>query len=108
MSNKKKLEGFEVVNLIEESFIVLKKLSLKLKDPWCFTIPYTMGFIFLEKHCESQPTNNSLKLVYKTIFHPLGIVKGVLVKVGEFISPTNFFMLNMEEEDEVPIILQER
>ncbi|RDX86851.1 hypothetical protein CR513_31765, partial [Mucuna pruriens] len=83
-SNKKKLEGFEVVNLTKEcSAIVLKKLPLNLR---------IQG--------EPQPTNISLHLATRTITHPLDIEENFLVKVGEFIFPTNFVILNMEEDDE--------
>ncbi|RDY08604.1 hypothetical protein CR513_07149, partial [Mucuna pruriens] len=41
----------------------------------------------------------------KTITHPLGIKEDGLVKVGEFIFPTNFVILDMEEDDEVLTIL---
>ncbi|RDX77062.1 hypothetical protein CR513_42875, partial [Mucuna pruriens] len=50
MSNKKKLEELEVVNLTEECFaVVLKKLPPKLKDPSYFTILCTMGNSHFDK-----------------------------------------------------------
>ena len=50
MSNKNKLEEFEVVNITEEcSALVLKKLPPKLKDLGCFTIPCTMGNSHFDK-----------------------------------------------------------
>ncbi|RDX80596.1 hypothetical protein CR513_38848, partial [Mucuna pruriens] len=89
MYNKKKLEGFEVVNLTKDCFVVvLKKFPPKLNDTWCFTIPCTM--------------DNFEKAL--TITHPLDIVEDVLVKVREFIFPADFVILNMDENDEVIII----
>ncbi|RDX96647.1 hypothetical protein CR513_20671, partial [Mucuna pruriens] len=50
MSNEKKSEGFEVVNLNEECFVVvLKKFPPKLKDLGCSTIPYTMHNSYFKK-----------------------------------------------------------
>ena len=44
ISNKKKLEEFELIGLSEEcSAVVLKKLPPKLKDPGSFTLPCTIG-----------------------------------------------------------------
>jgi len=34
-----------------------------------------------------------------------GIIKDVLVKVGKFIFPVDFIILNMEEDNEIPILL---
>ncbi|RDX86634.1 hypothetical protein CR513_32016, partial [Mucuna pruriens] len=96
VSNKKKLEEFEVVNLTEKcSIVVLKKLLPNLKiqvvslsfAPWATHI--------LIKHC----------LVDKTIIHPRSIAKDILVKVGKFIFPTDFVILDMGEDNTVPIIL---
>ena len=47
----------------------------------------------------------SLQLVDRSYQHPRGIIENVLVKVGKFIFPANFFILDMEEDDTVPIIL---
>ncbi|RDX87870.1 hypothetical protein CR513_30595, partial [Mucuna pruriens] len=92
MSNKKKLEEFEVVNLTEEcSTVVLKKLPLKLKDPSCFNIPCTMDNSHFEKAL--------------TITHQCDIVEDILVKVGKFIFLIDFVILNIEKDDTVPIIL---
>ena len=44
MSNKKKLEACDTMSLLEKcSAIIQRKLLEKLKDPGCFTIPYTIG-----------------------------------------------------------------
>ncbi|RDX58566.1 hypothetical protein CR513_62108, partial [Mucuna pruriens] len=103
--NKKKLDGVKVVNLTKEcSTVVLKKFPHKLKDSRCFTISCTMGNSYSEKAlCDLGASINLL--ANRSITHPLIIAKDVWVKVGEFIFPTSFVILNMEEEDEVPIIL---
>ena len=42
----------------------------------------------------------------KTIKHPRGIVEDVLVRVEKFIFPVDFMVLNMQEDANVPIILE--
>jgi hypothetical protein len=127
ISNKKKLEGFETVKLNEEcSAIVLKKLPPKLKDPGSFNIPCTIGNSHFDKALcdlgasinlmplsvfrklglqEPTPTNISLQLADRSIAYPHGIVEDVLVKVEKFIFPADFVVLDIEEDENVPIIL---
>ena len=54
---------------------------------------------------EPKSTTISLQLVDRSYQHPLGIIENVLVKVGKFIFPADFIILDMEEDDTVPIIL---
>ena len=54
---------------------------------------------------EPKSTTISLQLVDRSYQHPQGIIENVLVKVGKFIIPANFVILDMEEDDIVPIIL---
>ena len=50
ISNKRKLEKFEIVKLNEEcSTILQNKLPPKLKDPGSFSIPCTIGEINFDK-----------------------------------------------------------
>ncbi|XP_027358847.1 uncharacterized protein LOC113867640 [Abrus precatorius] len=50
LSNKKKLEEFEIVRLNEEcSAILLRKLPPKLRDPGSFTIPCTISNYYFDK-----------------------------------------------------------
>ena len=41
----------------------------------------------------------------RTIKHPRGIVEDVLIRVGKFIFPVDFVVLDMQEDANVPIIL---
>ena len=41
----------------------------------------------------------------RSLTHPQGIIKGVLVKVDKFIFLVDFIVLDMEEGKKVPIIL---
>ena len=127
LSKKRKLSDFKSVNLIEECSAILKrKLPQKLKDPSSFTIPYTIGnSIFDRAFCdlgssinlmpfsifrrlglgEAHPTTVILQFADRSLKHPRGVIEYVLVKVDKFIFPTDFIVLNMEEDEEIPIIL---
>jgi len=47
----------------------------------------------------------TLQLSDRSIKYPYGVVKDVLVKVDKFIFPLDFFVMDMEKDDEVPLIL---
>ena len=55
---------------------------------------------------EARPTTLTLQLVDRSLTHPRGIIKDVLVKVDKFIFPADFIILDMQEDKEVPIILR--
>ncbi|XP_062103700.1 uncharacterized protein LOC133814799 [Humulus lupulus] len=116
-----------MVALTEEcSAILQRKLPQKLRDPGSFTIPCTIG-MFECKHAlcdlgasinrmplsvfkrlglgEASPTTVTLQLAYRSVKHPRGIIEDVLVKVDKFIFPTDFIVLDMEEDENVSIIL---
>ena len=124
---KKRLSEFETVNLIEEcSAILQKKLLHKLKDSGSFTIPYKIGNSIFERALydlgasinlmplsifrrlglgEARPTMVTLQLVDRLLKHPRGVIEDVIVKVDKFIFPSDFIVLDMEENKEIPIIL---
>ena len=54
---------------------------------------------------EPKSTTISLQLADRSYQHPRGIIENVLVKVGKFVLPADFVILDMEEDDSVPIIL---
>ncbi|XP_010256221.1 PREDICTED: uncharacterized protein LOC104596664 [Nelumbo nucifera] len=127
ISNKRKLEEFEMVKLNEEySAILQNKLPPKLKDPGSFSIPCTIGEINFDKALcdlgasinlmpffvfkkfgikEPTPTIVSLQLADRSIKHPRGVVEDVLVKVDKFILHVDFIVLDMEEDYDMPLIL---
>ena len=127
LSKKRRLSDFETVNITEEcSAILQKKLSQKLKDSGSFTIPCIIGNAIFERalcdlgasinlmplskfKClglgEARPTTVILQLVDMSLKHPRGVIEDVLVKVDKFIFPTDFIVLDMEEDKEIPIIL---
>ena len=54
---------------------------------------------------KGNPTAVTLQLADRSLTHPRGIIEDVLVKVDKFIFSTDFIVLDMEEDKEVPIIL---
>ncbi|KAL0345390.1 UNVERIFIED_CONTAM: hypothetical protein Sradi_4370300 [Sesamum radiatum] len=102
------------------------KLPPKLKDPGSFSIPCTIGNTNFDKALcdlgasvnlmpysifeklgmhELTPTIITLQLADRSIKYPRGIVEDVLVKVGKFIIPVDFIVLDMEEDVNMPLIL---
>ncbi|XP_057747033.1 uncharacterized protein LOC130966262 [Arachis stenosperma] len=126
--NKKKswLEK-ETVLLTEECSTVLQKgIPPKLKDSGSVVVACTIGKITLDKALcdlgasinlmplsmmrklaieELKPTRMSLVMADRSIKTPNGIVENLLVKVGEFIFPADFVILDTEEEGNNSIIL---
>ncbi|XP_062114349.1 uncharacterized protein LOC133825422 [Humulus lupulus] len=127
LSRKRKLEDYEMVTLTEEcSEILQKKLPSKLKYPCSFNTPCSIGgLVGIKALCdlrasvnlmplsifqklnlgEARPTTVSLQMADRSVNHPHGEIKDVLVKVGKFIFPMNFIVLDMEEDENIPIIL---
>ena len=117
----------EKVMFTEECNAILqRKLPPKLKDPRNFTIHCTIGdFDFDKDLCdlgtsvnlmplsifwklglgEVKPTTVCLQLADKSIKHPRGIIEDVLVKVDKFIFSADFIVLDMEEDQDVPLII---
>ena len=54
---------------------------------------------------EARPTTVTLQLADRSLKHPRGVIEDVLVKVDKFIFPVDFIVLDMEEDKEIPIIL---
>ncbi|MCI75964.1 hypothetical protein A2U01_0097233, partial [Trifolium medium] len=47
----------------------------------------------------------TLQLADKSITRPSGMVEDVLVKVDKFMFPIDFVVMDIEEDDDVPLIL---
>ena len=54
---------------------------------------------------EITPTALSLKMVGRSMAYPKGIIEDVLIQVGKFIFLVDFVVLDMEEDEKVPLIL---
>ncbi|XP_050919043.1 uncharacterized protein LOC127136539 [Lathyrus oleraceus] len=54
---------------------------------------------------EVKHTKMTLRLDDKSIVRPSGIAEDVLGKVDKFLFPTDFVMMDIEEDDDAPLIL---
>ncbi|XP_042056411.1 uncharacterized protein LOC121800997 [Salvia splendens] len=52
-----------------------------------------------------KPTSATLQMADRYVVYPEGIVEDLLIKVGEFIFPVDFMVLDMEEDKEFPLLL---
>ena len=125
--NKRKWKDHETIPINEEcSAVIQNKLPPKLKDPGSITIPCSIGNEFISKSLcdlgasvsiiplsfcrrlnigEPQPTTVSLQLPDRSIVYPYGILEDVPVKIGDYYVTGDFFILEMEEDRQIPIIL---
>ena len=55
---------------------------------------------------EAKPTSSSLQLADRTIRHPRGALEDMLVRIGNLIIPADFIVLDMEKDQDIPIILE--
>ena len=97
-----------------------------MNDPGSFTIPYSIGkYEFKKALCDSgasinlmplsvvrrlnlgklTPTAITLQIADRSMAQPEGILEDVLVKVGKFIFPMDFVIMQMEEDTQVPFSL---
>jgi len=55
--------------------------------------------------CELKPTEVTLKLADCTYIHPIGFIEDIPVEVGGIYIPTDFIVLDMDDDDQVPILI---
>jgi len=125
-SKKKVVEHNETIALTREISAIIKKLPPKLRDSGSFSIPYVIGSEAIDKAMcdlgssvsllplslfkrmgigELKPTNVTLKLADRTNIHPAGFIEDIPIEVGGIYIPTDFIVLDMDEDDQVPILL---
>ena len=54
---------------------------------------------------ELTPIVITLQMADRTLAHPEGILEDVMIKVGKFVFPVDFVVINMEEDKQVPLLL---
>ncbi|XP_016168648.1 uncharacterized protein LOC107611208 [Arachis ipaensis] len=128
INKKRSWNEKETVILTQEcSAMIQKGLPPKLKDPGSFIISCTIGNMTLEKAlCDLgasinlmslslmkklaidkvKPTRMSLQMANRSLKIPNGVAENLFIKVGEFIFPADFVILDMEEEGHNSIILE--
>ncbi|GKE07469.1 reverse transcriptase domain-containing protein, partial [Tanacetum coccineum] len=88
VSNKNNLEQISSIFLSDESSAMIQnKVPPKLRDPGSFLIPCTFSKAF------------SCHILYMR-------TENMLVEVGKFTFPVDFVILEMEEDNKVPLILR--
>ena len=127
LSKKRKIAEEGIVNLTATcSAIIQQKLPAKMNDPDSFTIPCFIGkYEFKKALCdygasinlmplsvvqrlslgELNPTAITLQMADRSMAQPEGILEDVLVKVGKFVFPVDFVVMQMEEYTQVPLLL---
>ncbi|XP_015944607.1 uncharacterized protein LOC107469743 [Arachis duranensis] len=127
INKKRSWNEKETMILTQEcSAVIQRGIPPKLKDPGSFIISCTIGNMILERaFCdlgasinlmplsmmkklaieEVKHTRMSLQMADRLLKIPNGVVENLLVKIGEFIFPTDFVILDMEEEGHNSIIL---
>ena len=108
------------------SAVIQKSIPEKRQDPGSFTIPCMIGNTDIGKAlCDSRASINlmplsvakklslgeltsitmTLQMENRTLAHPEGILEDVLIKVGKFVFPVDFVVINIEEDKQVPLLL---
>ncbi|GAU36667.1 hypothetical protein TSUD_15800 [Trifolium subterraneum] len=127
LTKKRKPLDDDTVDMTEEcSALIQRKLPQKKKDPGSFTIPCSIGNLCIGRAlCDlgsiinlmsltmmkkipgavAKPTRMQLSLADRSIVYPYGILHDVLVRVGEFIFPADFIIMDMTEDREVESLL---
>ncbi|GKG28850.1 reverse transcriptase domain-containing protein, partial [Tanacetum coccineum] len=92
----------------ESSAILQNKVPPKLGDPRSFLIPCNFNKSFSCNALADLGASINLmpySLADRSFQYPVGIAKNMLVEVGKFTFPTDFVILEMEEDSKVPLIL---
>ncbi|KAL7582867.1 uncharacterized protein LOC111918052 [Lactuca sativa] len=126
MTNRKELEKASTILLNELcSAAVINGLPIKMGDPGQLTLPCEFGnstsinalvdlgeiinlmsYSFYKKPGlpTLQGTKMTLRMVDHTITNPRGIIDDFFVKVGKFVFLVDFMVLDMKEDEDLPII----
>ncbi|XP_057724024.1 uncharacterized protein LOC130939979 [Arachis stenosperma] len=127
INKKRSWNEKETVILTQEcSAVIQRGLPPKLKDPGSFILSCTIGNRTLDKSLcdlgaginlmplslvkqlaieELKQIRMSLQMADRSLKIPNGVVENLLLKVGEFIFPADFVILDMKEEGHNLIIL---
>ncbi|KAK8659610.1 hypothetical protein V6N13_029809 [Hibiscus sabdariffa] len=126
VTKKRKAESYETVAVASEYCAGRVELPIKKKDPGSFIIPCSIGNNFMGNAlCDlgssvnlmpkavfkklgigiERPTTVILQLADRSHVRPEGKVEDVIVKVGKFVFPVDFLILDCEVDDKAPIIL---
>ncbi|GJV32831.1 retrovirus-related pol polyprotein from transposon TNT 1-94 [Tanacetum coccineum] len=127
VSHEIKIEELSMVKLNAQCFAILQnELPPKEKDPGSFILPCTIGTTSVRNALADlgasisimpfslfkrlglrnpKPINMVIEMADRSMQSPKGIVENVLVKINKFISPVDFNIIDIIEDDNVLIIL---
>ncbi|XP_024630203.1 interaptin-like [Medicago truncatula] len=127
VNGEKKPKDDENIALSENNSLILqRKLPPKLKNPGAFHIPCSIGLVDIGRALcdlgaiinlmplsmmkklgggEPKPTRMTLTLADRSISYPFGVPEDVLVKVNDLVFPADFVILDMAEDEDMPLIL---
>ncbi|XP_044491283.1 uncharacterized protein LOC123215307 [Mangifera indica] len=128
IKRKQKLKGCEKVIMGENVYtIIQRKLPAKYKDPGTFTIPCMIGNTRFEKvmldlrasinvmpysiyvSLKLRPLNETgvvIQLVNRSNAYPKSVVEDVFVQINNLVFSTDFYVLDMKNNDQTaPILL---
>ncbi|XP_059289316.1 uncharacterized protein LOC132042818 [Lycium ferocissimum] len=125
---KKKMVQYETVSLTHTVSSIISTTNVQKKgDPRAFTIPCSVGYYdFARALCDNgasinlmplaiykksglgmpRPTTMRLQMADRSIKRPVGVVDDFLVRVGKFMFPVDFFILDYVVDWDIPIILE--
>jgi hypothetical protein len=118
--------GVDHVKMSEQCSAAIANRLEKQKDPRCLMIPCSIGSFKFEKalcnlgasvsvmprdvfeklRLPLDPTGMCLELGDNSIRYPLGIAEDAPVKVGHHFIPVDFVVLEMQEREKPPLILE--
>ncbi|XP_050895944.1 uncharacterized protein LOC127102642 [Lathyrus oleraceus] len=123
LTNKRRLDDPKP---LECNSVAENKLDKKEKDPGSFSIPCILGNHVIDKAfldlgasislmplavCrtfnlgELQTTKMSLQLADRSVKYPIGILEDIPFRIGQLYIPTDFVVIDIKEDDEIPVLL---
>ncbi|XP_023766079.1 uncharacterized protein LOC111914615 [Lactuca sativa] len=91
----------KVVLSEKSSKAVLGEIPKKMGDPGRLTLLCEFG----NNMKKMKGTKMTIHMANRSVTQPRGIVEDILVKIGKFIFPIDFVVLDRKEDPSVPIIL---
>ncbi|KAK8636607.1 hypothetical protein V6N13_124349 [Hibiscus sabdariffa] len=98
-TSKRKLTGNEKVNLGEHvSTVFQQKLPPKVKDQGASINVMPLSIYKMITNEPLKDTKVTIQLADRSIINPEGLLENVLVEVDKLIFPTDFYVINMEND----------
>lgn len=127
LTKKMRITNEETIHLDAScSVIIQRTLPQKEKDPRRVTLPVTIGNMIVGEalidlgssinliplsvikrvgDLDMKNTRMNFHLADKSVTKPSDIAEDVLVKLDKFLFPIDFVVMDIEEEEDVPLIL---